>query len=97
MTERVTTRIESLSDKDYEFSNRFMIFPNPSSDFITITNKDEILIKSVTVYNIMGQPVRTFSSTFDTKVLDISNLASGNYVIRIYSDEGTATAKFVKY
>lgn len=97
MTERVTTTIESLSDKDYEFSNRFMIFPNPSSDFITITNKDEILIKSVTVYNIMGQPVRTFSSTFDTKVLDISNLASGNYVVRIYFDEGTATAKFVKY
>jgi len=97
MTERVVTTIESLGNKDYEFSSRFTISPNPVKDLLTITNKDELQMKSIAIYNMMGQPVMMFSNVTNSKVLDISNLASGNYVAKIYSDEGIATRKFVKY
>lgn len=98
MTERAVTTIESLGDKDHEFSSRFTIFPNPAKNSLTITNKDELQMKSIAIYNMMGQPVMMISNNSDSsKVFDISNLASGNYVVKIYSDEGIATRKFIKY
>ncbi len=97
MTETVVTTIESLGGKDYEFSNHFTISPNPVKDILTIINKDELQMKSIAIYNMMGQPVMIFSNTTNSKALDISNLSSGNYVAKIYSDEGISTSKFVKY
>ncbi|MEZ0006461.1 hypothetical protein ABH942_001831 [Flavobacterium sp. 28YEA47A] len=98
MTERAVTTIESLGDKDHEFSSRFTIFPNPAKDILTITNKEELQMKSVAIYNMMGQPVMMLSNNNDNSIVfDISNLASGNYVVKIYSDEGIATRKFIKY
>ncbi|TPD70547.1 DUF7619 domain-containing protein [Flavobacterium microcysteis] len=98
MTERVVTTIDSLGDKDHEFSSRFTISPNPAKDILTITNKDELQMKSVAIYNMMGQPVMMISNNSDSSnAFDISDLASGNYIVKIYSDEGIATRKFIKY
>lgn len=96
MTDSAITTIESLERPDIEFSNRFSLYPNPSKGILNIAYKDDIRMKSVSIYNMMGQPVLVFPNTDNAKTLDISDLASGNYVIKIFSDTGSTVGKFVK-
>jgi hypothetical protein len=67
----------------------FTIFPNPSSCNITITGAE---FNKVEVINFLGQTV--ISGTNAT--IDVSNLNSGVYFVRITTGNGTAVQKFVK-
>jgi choice-of-anchor B domain-containing protein len=70
----------------------FAMYPNPANNEITISSKDEA-ISHVEIYNILGQAIvnKTFSSNF-TETLDISNLNSGMYLVKI---NGSTTKKLI--
>jgi len=55
------------------------IFPTPATNTVTINNPEELLINSITVYDILGNKVAEFSS--DTVEINISNFPAGNYFI----------------
>lgn len=57
----------------------FTIFPNPVSNSLTIKAQSEI--RELTIRNIVGQSIRTEVLNANSKTLDISNLASGNYFV----------------
>jgi len=61
----------------------FAMYPNPANNKLTISSKDEA-ISHVEIYNVLGQAIvnRTFSNNF-TETLDISNLNSGLYLVKI--------------
>ncbi len=68
------------------------IYPNPTSDRITINFKGEIL-KSVTIYNQLGRKVKEAT----TDDVDISNLSNGIYFVKITSQNGKiVTKKIIK-
>lgn len=62
---------------DYSVSN-ISIFPTPAKDFVTIYNPAEELINSVSIYDINGQIILTFT---EVEEIDISTLAVGNYYV----------------
>lgn len=70
----------------YKFSP-VLIYPNPSSDFIIIQNKQPI--KNIHIYNQLGQLVldRVMDDT-TTVELDIQHLDSGVYLIKIEDVNG---------
>lgn len=70
------------------------IYPNPASTSITLEN--ESAIESVSIYNVVGQEVKTAAPNSNTITLDISNLETGVYVIKSISEGRTSTSKFVK-
>jgi hypothetical protein len=70
------------------------IYPNPASTSITLEN--ESAIESVSIYNVVGQEVKTAAPNSNTITLDISNLETGIYVIKSISEGRTSTSKFVK-
>lgn len=80
----------SVSDfKDLKIS----IYPNPSSDFINISNNN-LNIKNVQIYNIIGKKVADVSfQNNETIKIDISNLSKGIYLV---GTDNNRTAKFVK-
>lgn len=53
-----------------------------------------IAISSISIYNMLGQVVLV--QTNDLKTIDISNLKTGNYFVKITTDKGSANAKFLK-
>lgn len=96
LTDRIVTTIESLGTPGIDLSDRFSIYPNPSKSLLYLENKDNIPLKSISVYNMLGQPVLVMSNSATAMSVDISDLATGNYVLKIYSDQGNAVRQFVK-
>jgi hypothetical protein len=76
---------------------KFSVFPNPASNVITITAAENILVTGVTIADMNGRTVKSFQ--FDGVAnadLNISDMASGVYMMTVASDKGTMTRKIVK-
>jgi hypothetical protein len=96
VTNTATTNIQALSTQDFAFSSYFMLYPNPVNDVFTIETKQMIEVSSITVYNQLGQLVLVVPNAQNVSRVDVSNLSSGNYFIKINSDKGTSNTKFIK-
>lgn len=72
----------------------FTIYPTPTKEVLNININAQIIVNSVAIYNTLGQLVQV--STNPSESIDVSSLKTGNYVIKIISDKGTASGKFVK-
>lgn len=90
----ITNRLEWLdininnlttSIKDISANNPYIIYPNPTSGFLTVENIDKSTIEFIELYNSMGQLIQQ-SSYKDH--LDINpHLANGVYILRIKEKE----------
>lgn len=58
----------------------FMVYPNPTSDAVTLCCKE---MQCVKVFNSEGQMMRSIEVDGDKLILDVSAIASGLYVIQI--------------
>jgi hypothetical protein len=75
-----------------------IIYPNPSTDIITLTNLPLIEKATITMYDVFGHQL---TSTFhyannNVTTLDISNLNQGIYYIQIATTKQTIIKKFTK-
>ena len=71
---------------------KIQMFPNPVSDFMTITGVSNA--SSLQIFNSGGQLVRSLD--FTTK-LNLSSLKSGVYILKVISSDSTTTElKFIK-
>ena len=73
----------------------FTIYPNPVVNVLEI-NTLGLEVQDVRVFNAFGLQVKQASSLGAGNTIDVSNLATGTYFIRIVSGELTITRKFIK-
>lgn len=71
------------------------IYPNPSYGLFQINNANSNLLK-LSVYNVLGQFVKSFESSDAEIQLDMTNEENGVYLIQITSDSYTRTISVVK-
>lgn len=69
----------------------FNLYPNPANKSIYIDSK--ISVEKVSIYNVFGKLVKTFSMQNE---YDISELSNGMYIINVETKKGTNTKKFIK-
>ncbi len=70
------------------------VFPNPSNGLVTIANNSGIKMKSIAVFNIMGQKVySTAQQQAEKYMLNVSGMAAGIYNIVIDTDKGAISKK----
>ena len=93
-TNTATSTYQALNNVDFDFGNYFTLSPVPAKDFINITNNQQVAIKSISVYNMLGQLVQTFINPSNT--IDVSNLKSGSYVLKMTTENGVLSSKFLK-
>jgi hypothetical protein len=94
-TNTYTTNVfNPLSLNDFDFGSAFTLSPVPAKNNLTITNKQNVSITSANIYNSLGQLVQVNNSP--TETIDVSSLKTGSYFIKIISDKGTASSKFIK-
>ncbi len=67
----------------------FNVYPNPTSSQITISN---LSISEVNIINVSGKVVKTVA----TNEIDVSDLPSGMYILRIQSNTELLYSRFVK-
>ncbi len=96
ITNTATTTIQALSNPDFEFSEYLQLAPNPLSDSLNIFVKEAIEVSSISIYNAMGQLILVVPNAQQTTSIDVSQLTSGTYFIKVISDKGSSNSKFIK-
>ncbi len=75
--------------------NGISCYPNPITNKVTVSAKTEI--SQIIIRNLLGQSVKTASVNGLEKTIDLSDVASGNYIISLKLANGQfATQKIVK-
>jgi hypothetical protein len=77
-----------------EFSEKMRIYPNPATDYIVVETSNQSNNNSIQISDITGKSVMQFSTT-GSETLDISQLQSGTYMMRIISGNANHVEKII--
>ena len=69
------------------------VYPNPASDIVTV--QSSFKVKEVEIYNALGQVVLRKEGSQNIETIDVSNLQSGAYIVRIKTQRGFANKKIL--
>lgn len=72
----------------------FVYYPNPVTDVLNISYANEI--SKVQVMNLLGQEVMVKSINATQSQIDMSNLTTGSYLVKVTSDNKVKTIKVIK-
>ena len=84
-----------LSVNEFETAS-LKLSPNPATDQITIEFSQGISDGGIEVFNLLGKRVYASAVNAQTKNLDISDWASGVYLVKISSGNNSKIERFIK-
>ena len=76
------------------FVNDLVIYPNPTNDVLNLNSTDNLNDAIYTVFDINGK--RVLNSKLTSSTIDVSQLASGNYILRLIIGNKIKSQKFIK-
>lgn len=79
---------------DFETETSLRLFPNPATHLLTVTN--DMVIDRITMYDVTGKVVWDKELSDTTTDIDVTNLYSGIYIIRIATGDKIYNKKFIK-
>ncbi|MCF6306677.1 MAG: M36 family metallopeptidase [Flavobacteriaceae bacterium] len=88
----------SLSTTDVDYNSAIVLYPNPTNGDVTLLNNSNILIKTVTIFDINGRVINEISingSNLESN-FSIENQATGLYFVKIVSNDFSIIKKIVK-
>ena len=86
-----------LGTNDNQFSNKVALYPNPAKNTLTISDASNSANASIEITDISGRIVKSLNAGFSNElVINVSELTSGNYILKLKSENGTAVKKFIK-
>jgi hypothetical protein len=88
----VTVHITLGVDDNEIFPIRYA--PNPVKD--TLTLQSSVVLKSVTVYTMVGQKVLEQNVDGTAITIDLSRLTTGNYILKVQGETGQKTLRIIK-
>lgn len=89
--ETITINAAVLSVADDELRNAISVYPNPTSNFITISNANAS-IKNVKLIDVTGKVIYNNNNA---EPIDVRNYSKGLYILKIASKEGGVASKKV--
>ena len=96
MTNTATTTIAVLNKQDFEFSKYFSLYPNPTASILNLDLEKEIEVSTIAIYNTLGQLVLVIPNAKQVNRIDVSSLTKGSYFIKLNTEKGSVTEKFIK-
>ena len=80
-----------------QLSDMVRLYPNPTHSTIEIRMDEvQLQIKECRVYDIYGKLLQVVPINSDITIMDVSHFAAGVYFVRMNSEKGVVTKKFVK-
>jgi hypothetical protein len=88
--------VSGLGIDDHNSSNLSLVYPNPTKDFITISNRDQI-IQSVQIFDVNGKLLWEQSVNQNIVDLNLSSISSGIYFVKIRTEnQAVQNVKVIK-
>lgn len=81
-----------LSVTNTDVDNVIEVYPNPAKDKVTVSTGTSAM-KQLEIINSVGTRVYLAEVNKNMATVDVSNLATGNYLIRVTTDSGIITNK----
>ena len=78
---------------DHLLSQSLNLYPNPVKNILNIDSKEFKLTK-IEIYSVIGKKMKQFTSNLHK--VNVDDLSSGLYLIKVISDKGSYTTKFIK-
>ena len=75
-------------------TNKFSVYPNPVKDMLNI--KSSNTVDNVTVYDLLGKVVLQENPGTISPAINMSNLASGSYLVKVTIGNSSKTVKVLK-
>jgi hypothetical protein len=85
--------VTTLSGNSFDLA-KLSYYPNPVVDILTISYSSEIT--AVQVYDISGRQIRNMSPNSNLVTVDLSDLATSVYVVRVFANDTSSEFKVVK-
>lgn len=92
----VLVTADELSTENF-FASNYAVFPNPASNVINVVSKAGASLSNVQLTDLNGRVVKTLNAgnVAETQI-NIADLNSGVYFLKVSSDLGVGTTKVVK-
>lgn len=87
------TRTANTGIEDVE-ETHFALYPNPAQDKINLDIPENVVVEQLDVITLNGQVVRSFDK--NDRVLNVGDLSSGAYLLRIRTQDAVVTKKWIK-
>ncbi|MCB0445275.1 MAG: T9SS type A sorting domain-containing protein [Gelidibacter sp.] len=89
--------MQSITLSQDEFAiNDFKIAPNPAKSKFTLSLPNADNNAKLEVFDVLGKKLLTKNLNKITSTMDVSKWNSGVYLIRVITDNGTQTKRFIK-
>ncbi len=85
-----------LAISDIQHLNKFLVFPNPAADLISVQFLPSNQTAYYEIYSLDGKTIAHSTITENNNQIDISRLPAGLYSISIYTDEQVESHQFIK-
>ncbi|WP_442267285.1 YCF48-related protein [Tenacibaculum sp. ZS6-P6] len=74
----------TLSSNEFDFKNNISIYPNPTKDFVNIKSNTPEKVKSIHLYNSLGQEIyyKKIDNNVDMQI-DLSSYGTGLYFVKV--------------
>ena len=86
----------SLATTEVEKTKGLIVFPNPATDKLNLKIVENQIGNQVTIYSILGQELNSYILNTEETILDVSHYQNGIYLLKINTNSGIQTYKFIK-
>lgn len=84
--------LNGIEENENSMKN-FFLFPNPTTNNLTILCPEK---ETIDILNVNGQIVKSIYSNSKSTTVDLTDLASGVYIVRLKTDKEILINKFIK-
>lgn len=70
-----------------------VLYPNPVNNTLYVSNSNQ-KIENIAIYNLVGALVKNSNGNIES--IDMSDLSSGKYIVKVNSEQGTITKIIIK-
>lgn len=94
VTNTATSTFQALANTTFNLDNYLSLSPNPAKDILNLNIQDFENIQSISIYNMLGQLVQI--TTNPRTSVNVADLKTGNYIIKLHTEQGEISGKFIK-
>lgn len=81
---------------DSFFASNYAVGPNPATDVVNVSTKNNNTINTVEITDVNGRVVKNVTVNAATSQINVADLNSGVYFLKASSENGVGTSKIVK-